>query len=124
MYDAFIAYRIVSDHAVAAALQAVLQKLGKPWVRRRALRVFRDDTNIIVTPRLRDAIQDALSKSRNLALMASTESAASPWVGIEVEYWLAHKGVDTILLALTAAGLIVLPIGVCARLSAPAHGAR
>jgi hypothetical protein len=43
LYDAFISYSHAKDKPIAAALQSVVQKLGKPWYRRRALRVFRDD---------------------------------------------------------------------------------
>jgi hypothetical protein len=37
---------------VATALQSVVQTLGKPWFKRRALRVFRDDTSLSATPHL------------------------------------------------------------------------
>ena len=43
VYDAFISYSHAQDKSIAAALQSAVQKLGKPWYRRRALRVFRDD---------------------------------------------------------------------------------
>src|SRR5262245_55811157 len=33
--------------------------------------------------------------------MASPEAAASPWVGKEIAYWLEHKSVETLLIALT-----------------------
>jgi hypothetical protein len=34
--DAFISYRHARDRPIAAALQSVVQKPGKPWYRRRA----------------------------------------------------------------------------------------
>ena len=37
-YDAFISYSHAKDKPVATALQSIVQKLGKPWYRRRALR--------------------------------------------------------------------------------------
>ena len=49
-YDAFISYSHAKDKPVAAALQSAVQKLGKPWYRQRALRVFRDDTSLSATP--------------------------------------------------------------------------
>jgi hypothetical protein len=52
LYDAFISYSHAKDKPIAAALQSVVQKLGKPWYRRRALRVFRDDTSLSGTPSL------------------------------------------------------------------------
>jgi hypothetical protein len=44
VYDAFISYSHAEDKPIAAALQSVIQKLGKPWYKHRGLRVFRDDT--------------------------------------------------------------------------------
>ena len=100
-YDAFISYSHANDKAVAAALQAAVQRLGKPWYRRRALRIFRDDTSLSATPHLWPAIENALDRSRYLILIASPEAAASQWVAKEVEYWLERKSVDTLLIALT-----------------------
>ena len=100
-YDAFISYSHAKDKAIAAALQSVVQRLGKPWYRRRALRVFRDDTSLSATPHLWPSIEEALSQSRFLILLASPEAAGSPWVGKEIEYWLAHKSPETLLIALT-----------------------
>ena len=90
VYDAFISYSHAKDKPIAAALQSVIQKLGKPWYRRRGLRVFRDDTSLSATPQLWPSIEQALAQSRYL-LLSSPESAASPWVGKEVEYWLATR---------------------------------
>src|SRR5215471_13365599 len=101
LYDAFISYSHAQDKPIAAALQSVLQRLGKPWYRRRALRLFRDDTSLSATPHLWPSIEQALGQSRFLLLLASPEAAASPWVGKEVAYWLAHNAADTLLIALT-----------------------
>ena len=100
-YDAFISYSHAQDKPVAAALQAAVQRLGKPWYRRRALRIFRDDTSLAATPHLWPSIEEALARSRYLILLVSPQSAASQWVGKEIAYWLAHKSIDTLLLALT-----------------------
>lgn len=101
VYDAFISYSHAKDKPIAAALQSVIQKLGKPWYRRRGLRVFRDDTSLSATPHLWPSIEQALGQSRYLILLASPEAAASPWVGKEVEYWLAHKSADTLFIGVT-----------------------
>src|SRR3954471_10256068 len=106
LYDAFVSYSHAKDKPVAAALQAVVQKLGKPWYRRRALRLFRDDTSLSATPSLWPAIEQALSQSRFLILIASAESAASHWVGKEVAHWVEHKGVETLLIAVTDGDLV------------------
>jgi tetratricopeptide (TPR) repeat protein len=104
-YDAFISYSHAKDKPIAAALQSVVQRLGKPWYRRRALRVFRDDTSLAATPQLWPSIEQALAQSCFLILLASPEAAASPWVGKEIEYWLAHKSPETLLIALTGGTL-------------------
>jgi tetratricopeptide (TPR) repeat protein len=100
-YDAFVSYSHAKDKPIAAALQSVIQTLGKPWYRRRALRVFRDDTSLSATPSLWPSIETALGNSRFLILLASPEAAASPWVNKEISSWLDHKSADTLLIALT-----------------------
>ena len=104
-YDAFISYSHANDKPIAAALQSVIQRLGKAWHQRRAARVFRDDTSLSATPHLWPSIERALSGSSHLILLASPEAASSPWIGKEVEYWLEHKSVDTLFIGLTAGEL-------------------
>src|SRR5215475_4765994 len=101
LYDAFISYSHAKDKPIAAALQSVVQKLGKPWYQRRALRVFRDDTSLSATPHLWPSIETALNEFRFLIVLASPEAAASQWVNKEVAHWLEHKGIDTLLFAVT-----------------------
>jgi hypothetical protein len=74
-YDAFISYSHANDKAVAAALQAAVQRLGKPWYRRRALRIFRDDTSLSATPHLWPAIENALDRSQRKSSTGSTTRA-------------------------------------------------
>jgi tetratricopeptide (TPR) repeat protein len=105
LYDAFISYSHVKDKALAGALQSAMQRLGKPWYRRRALRLFRDDTSLTATPHLWPSIEQALGQSRFLILMASPEAAASRWVNQELAWWLEHKSADTVLIALTGGEL-------------------
>jgi hypothetical protein len=88
VYDAFISYSHAKDKPVATALQSVVQTLGKPWYRRRMLRVFRDDTSLSATPHLWPSIAEALDQSRFFILLASCESAASLWVQKEIDHWL------------------------------------
>jgi tetratricopeptide (TPR) repeat protein len=104
-YDAFVSYSHAKDKPIAAALQSVVQRLGKPWYRRRALRLFRDDTSLSATPHLWPTIEQALAQSRFLILFASPEAAASPWVNKEVAYWLDHNRDDTLLIAATGGEL-------------------
>src|SRR5689334_16870970 len=100
-YDAFISYSHAKDKPIAAALQGAVQKLGKPWYRRRALRVFRDDTSLSATPHLWPTIEHALGDCRYFILLTSPEAAASKWVNKEVMHWLEHNSVDTLLIGLT-----------------------
>jgi tetratricopeptide (TPR) repeat protein len=100
-HDAFISYSHAKDKPIATALQSAVQNLGKPWYRRRALRVFRDDTSLAATPHMWPTIEQALSQSRYFILLASPEAAASKWVSREVGYWLEHNSVDTLLIGLT-----------------------
>jgi tetratricopeptide (TPR) repeat protein len=101
LYDAFISYSHAKDRPIASALQSAIQRLGKPWYRRRVLRLFRDDTSLSATPGLWPAIEQALANSRFLILLASPEGAASPWVTKEVTYWLKNKGPETLLIGMT-----------------------
>src|SRR4051812_2421951 len=105
-YDAFISYSRAVDGKLAPALQRGLQRFAKPWYRLRALRVFRDDASLSANPDLWGSIRDALDRSAYFILLASPESAASEWVGKEVEYWLEHRGTEQLLIVLTAGELL------------------
>jgi tetratricopeptide (TPR) repeat protein len=105
LYDAFISYSHAKDKPIAAALQSVVQTLGKPWYRRRALRLFRDDTSLGATPHLWPTIVKALDQSRFFVLLASPEAAQSTWVDREVAYWLTRHGPETVLIGVTAGTL-------------------
>jgi WD40 repeat protein len=100
-YDAFISYSHAADGKLAPALRAGLERLAKPWNRRRALRVFHDATGLAATPELWPTIQRALDDSRYFVLLASTEAAASHWVGQEVGYFLAAHDLDHLFVVLT-----------------------
>jgi WD40 repeat protein len=100
-YYAFISYHQDADNCVASRLQAGLQRFSAPWYRRRALRVFRDTANLGATPHLWESIQRSLDASASLILLVCQDSAASPWVAQEVQYWCEHKSVDSIFLVVT-----------------------
>jgi WD40 repeat protein len=104
-YDAFISYSHAADGQLAPALQAGLQALGKPWYRRRALRVFRDKTSLSATPELWPTIERALAGSRYFVVLASPEAAASRWVDQEVGWWREHRSPSGVLIGLTGGEL-------------------
>ena len=99
-YDAFISYAR-SDALIAQKLQEGLHSFAKPWYRLRVLRVFRDNASLAASPGLWPALRQALDQSRWLVLLASRESAASPWVRREVGYWYESHGADRLLIVLT-----------------------
>lgn len=100
-YDGFISYSHAADGQLAPALQKALQKLAKPWFRRRSLEVFRDETGLSVDPHLWGAIVKALDDSEWFLLLTSPLAAQSEWVNREIEHWKAHRPVDRILPVLT-----------------------
>src|SRR5918994_4447058 len=108
-YDAFISYSHASDGKLAPALQNALQRFAKPWYRRRALHLFRDQTSLSATPGLWPSIEAALQSSRYFLLLASPEAAQSRWVQQEVAWWLAHKSPQTLLIALTDGKIVRHP---------------
>ena len=80
VYDAFISYNQASDRPLAIAVQTGLQQFAKPWYRRRALRVFRDESSLSAMPGLWPTIERALAASNYFVLIASPESSQSRWV--------------------------------------------
>ncbi len=100
-YDAFISYAHDADGVFAPVVQRGLQHLAKPWNRRRAMEVFRDETSLAVSPGLWPTIRAALDASRWLVLLASPEAARSDWVGQEITHWVSSKGTDHLLIVVT-----------------------
>jgi WD40 repeat protein len=105
MYDAFISYSQRADSRIARALRSVVQSIGRPWWKLRSLDVYLDASSLTANPDLWGTIEQALSDSRYLILLASPEAATSHWVDKEVSWWLDHKGTDTLLIALTDGSL-------------------
>jgi hypothetical protein len=106
VYDAFISYSHAVDQLMARSLQLVLQRLGRPWYRRYALRVFRDDTALAASPDLWGSIERALLMSRTFVLLASPEAASSEWVDREVALWQQERSPESFLIILTAGDLV------------------
>ncbi|QIS19909.1 TIR domain-containing protein [Nocardia terpenica] len=100
-YDVFLSYSHEADGDLAPAVQRGLARLAKPWNQPRALRVFRDDTDLSAAHALTDEIENALERSRYFLLLASPQAAASAWVDKEIRYWKQNKTPETFLIALT-----------------------
>jgi WD40 repeat protein len=105
-YDGFISYAHAADGALAPQLQAGLQRFAKPWWRRRALRIFRDESGLSANPHLWTAIAGALDSSAWLVLLLSPDAAGSDWVGREITHWLQTRPADRILPVLTEGDLV------------------
>ncbi|MFB7051966.1 toll/interleukin-1 receptor domain-containing protein [Streptomyces vinaceus] len=109
-YDAFISYTHEPDHAMAKAIQRGLFSLNRTALQAPVLKVFRDEESLSSTGDLSKTLQHHLDRSRFLILVASPASARSKYVLEELEYWLANKSSDTILIAV-AGGEISWPYG-------------
>src|SRR5215472_9356989 len=68
-YDGFISYSHESDSTFARAFQTGLEQLAKPWNRRRALDVFRDETDLSISPELLGTIFQVLDQSSHFLLL-------------------------------------------------------
>lgn len=111
-FDGFISYSHAADEALASALRRALQRFANPWSpislsnRVRALRIFRDQSALSPNAELWPTIERALRDSDWLILLASVDSAASPWIARELTWWRHHKPATRILLALTDGDLV------------------
>jgi WD40 repeat protein len=105
-YKAFISYSHAADGRLAPALQSALQQFAKPWYQTRAIRVFRDETGLGLTPALWPSIEKALTGSDYFILLASPPAAQSKWVDQEVAWWLKHRSWDRLLIGWTEGNLI------------------
>ncbi len=103
-YDAFLSYTH-RDRAVVSGIQKGLHHIGRRLGQLRALRVFRDDTDLTASPDLWGRITDALDRSRFLIVTLSPQAAQSHWVNQEVGYWLQHRGREQLLLVVAAGHL-------------------
>src|SRR5271156_3757489 len=98
-YDAFLSYAH-RDKDVTSAIQKGLHQIGRRVGQLRALRVFRDDTNLTANPDLWGKITEALQDSRFMIVVLSPQSAASHWVNEEVKHWLDQRGHEGLMLVL------------------------
>lgn len=92
-HDVFISYSRDVGENIVRGLQTWLQLYAKPWWHRRALKVFRDRTDLTLTPKLWPAIARAISHADWFVLVASRQAAKSKWVKREVRHWLGDAQV-------------------------------
>ncbi|HSS26218.1 MAG TPA: TIR domain-containing protein, partial [Mycobacterium sp.] len=104
-YDAFLSYTH-RDRPVASGIQKGLHQIGRRLGQLRALRVFRDDTNLEVSPDLWGKITEAMDRARFLVVVLSPGAAGSYWVNQEVGYWLQRWGRERLLLVLAGGRLV------------------
>jgi WD40 repeat protein len=106
-YDAFISYSHEgSDRQLSAAIQRGLHRLAKPWYGTPAVRVFRDDTSLSANAGLWPTLERALVESKFFIVVASPRAADSEWVDREVSWWVEHKSLDRILIALANGSIV------------------
>jgi len=105
-YGAFISYSHSGDADFVRFLQRELERFAKPWNKMRSVRMFRDESNLSATPGLWSTLEDALSSSQWLILVASTESASSEWVNKEVMWWREHRSMSRLLILLTSGDIV------------------
>ena len=79
MFDVFVSYAH-EDVGLASALASGLGRIGKPWWRRRSLRVARSAPPTASSPAAWDSGQATLEASRWFVAVVSPAAAASPSV--------------------------------------------
>jgi hypothetical protein len=106
-YDAFISYRHAVDKERAAAVKRALHRIGKPWWKPWAARVFRDEDGLPLTEKLWPTIENALRRSRHLILFASRGAAQqSEWVQRELAVWCALEPRRPLSIVLTDGDIV------------------
>ena len=104
MYDGFISYSHAADDLLAPRLQSALQRFAKPWWKRRAVRIFRDESSLSANPHLWSSITEALDTSGWFVLLLSPDAAQSEWVNQEIAYWVENSDPKKILPVVTDGG--------------------
>jgi WD40 repeat protein len=106
-YDAFVSYSHAADGQLAPSLRNGLQRFATPWrVFRwrnpvRALRIFQDQASLSANPALWPTIEHGLGSAEWFILLASPQSAQSPWVEKEVDFWCRNKRPERLLIVQT-----------------------
>ncbi|MGK8525423.1 hypothetical protein ACRS6B_29505 [Nocardia asteroides] len=104
-YGAFLSYSGDRDRALLPSVQNAIEKLPRPWYRFPHMRIFLDYSGVSIGPELWGKIVAGLERSQWLVVIASPEAARSTWVDQEIEWWLANRSPERILLVLSAGAL-------------------
>lgn len=102
-YDAFVSYSREAEEKLdlASKVTEALEQMGKPWRKRRALRVRLDVTSVPAATDGWAVLREGLDSARYFVLLASPKAAQSPWVDRELRYWIEKNGPSRILPILT-----------------------
>ena len=87
-------------------MQNALSGFGRAWYQQAAIRMFRDETNLSVSPGLWSSIEKALDESAWFLLLCSPEAGKSKWVSREIEYWVSHSTAHKLLIVLTGGEVV------------------
>lgn len=104
-YDAFLSYSRDSDGEFAPEFHQQLLDFDKRDDVA-DLNIFLDRTGLANNSSLWGAIERNLERSKYFILFASEGAASSKYVAKEVEWWLEHRGIDTLLVALTSGRIV------------------
>lgn len=110
-YKAFISYRHHVLPTFVRRLELALKTYAKPLLRP-PITIFRDENHLAPGIDLAALINAALESSEFLILLASPESARSPWVQREVTRWFGHlQRADTFIVVLLSGSIGVTDDG-------------
>lgn len=98
-YTAFLSYDH-DDKWLADELRSALHSFARPWLARRAVRVYRDESSMATTHDLWGTIVKAIEDSEYFMLLVSPASVASNYVQQEVGVFLKGHDADKLILIL------------------------
>ena len=106
-YKAFISYKHGRSTKFCECIEKSLKSYAKPLFRS-PIKVFRDEKHLVPSMSLPKLIHNALDESEFLLLVASEESATSPWVKDELEYWCGTLNrVDRLIFILSQGSIVI-----------------
>lgn len=105
-YKAFLSYSHSEDKYFSPVLQSSLETFANKWYQIRRIKIFRDETNLTITPSLWSSIKSALNNSEYFIYLASPKATQSKWVTKEIEWWIKHKSTEKLLIVLTDGEII------------------